>query len=150
MNRRNLAVALAARACVAALPAASPSVALAQWTPGTLTGTAWTLMGIAYPDGGQAAAEPGRYTIAFDESGQAWLRLDCNSGFAGWSVSGDSLTITGAGSTLMLCPNADPLEPEFGRLISEAAWWSLDGGTLTITTAGGATMTFQRTATPAP
>ena len=51
-----------------------------------------------------APADPTRYTIQFDASGQATLRLDCNRGSSQWKRDGDGLSLTPVASTKMMCP----------------------------------------------
>lgn len=86
-----------------------------------------------------APADPSRYTITFDASGRATLRLDCNRGGAQWTRDGDKLSLSPVASTKMMCPRGS-LDVAFASDLAQVAAWRLDGRDLVLTGRDGSTM----------
>lgn len=86
-----------------------------------------------------APADPTRYTIQFDASGQATLRLDCNRGSSQWKRDGDRLSLTPVASTKMMCPRGS-LDVAFAADLAQVAQWKLDGRDLVLSGRDGSTM----------
>lgn len=89
-----------------------------------------------------APPDPSRYTLRFDASGRAVIRLDCNRGSAKWTRDGDRLSFAPVASTKMLCPPGS-LDAAFAADLAQVAAWRLDGGELTLSGRDGAAMRFR-------
>lgn len=76
-------------------------------------------------------ADPSRYTLRFDASGRAELRLDCNRGSSQWSRDGDRLALTPPASTKMKCPDGS-LDAAFAAGLARTARWSYGDGVLVL------------------
>lgn len=76
-------------------------------------------------------ADPSRYTVRFDASGRAELRLDCNRGSSQWSRDGDRLALTPPASTKMKCPDGS-LDAAFAAGLARTARWSYRDGVLVL------------------
>ena len=138
MNARRLAIALATllSACAAGQPpgrdAAFPAGTTFAWL-GTDAGGARR----------NAPADPTRYTIAFEASGRATLRLDCNRGSAQWERDGGKLVLSPVAATKMMCPRGS-LDTSFANDLSRVESWRAEGGALVLTGRDGSTMRFRR------
>jgi heat shock protein HslJ len=94
-----------------------------------LTGTTWRLVDLS---GAPALSEPAA-TISFPEEGRVAGSGSCNRFFGGVSISGESLTLSGIGSTKMACP--EPImsqEKSFLEALGNATRYAIDGSTLSI------------------
>ncbi|MEO8485336.1 MAG: META domain-containing protein [Betaproteobacteria bacterium] len=89
-----------------------------------------------------APADVTRYTVSFDPSGRAAIRLDCNRGSAQWRRDGDALALTPIASTKMMCPRGS-LDATFAADLAQVARWRFDGAVLTLTGRDGSTMQFR-------
>lgn len=89
-----------------------------------------------------APADPTRYTLQFEASGRAVLRLDCNRGSAGWKRDGEQLSFTPVAATKMMCPPGS-LDGAYAADLAGVASWSLDGSTLVLTGRDGSRMRFR-------
>jgi heat shock protein HslJ len=78
-----------------------------------LTGTTWRLIGIDSMAPNEQPSttidDPAKYTLTFNDSGQASFQLDCNRGTGTWKAEAaapdsGSLTFGPIGMTKMLCP----------------------------------------------
>ena len=125
--------ALAATACAALPPADAPFP----------VGTTFAWLGT---DAGgvrrNATADAARYTIAFDGSGRAVLRLDCNRGTAQWQRDGERLALAPIASTKMMCPRGS-LDVAYGADLAQVAGWRYDGSVLVLSGRDGSTMRFR-------
>jgi len=124
--------ALAATACAALPPADAPF---------PVTTFAW----LGTDAGGvrrNAPADAARYTIAFDGSGRAVLRLDCNRGTAQWQRDGERLALAPIASTKMMCPRGS-LDVAYGADLAQVAGWRYDGSVLVLSGRDGSTMRFR-------
>jgi heat shock protein HslJ len=124
---------LAAWACTvpAAQQAAFPTGTTFAWL-GTDAGTARR----------NAPADPTRYTIAFEASGRAVIRLDCNRGSAQWERTGASLAMTPVASTKMMCPRGS-LDVAFAADLAQVAEWRSESSQLVLSGRDGSTMRFR-------
>lgn len=93
-----------------------------------------------------APADPSRYTIAFEASGRATLRLDCNRGSAQWTRDGDRLSLSPIASTKMMCPGGS-LDGAFAADLAQVERWRVDGRDLVLSGRDGSAMRL-RPATP--
>ena len=89
-----------------------------------------------------APADAARYTIAFDGSGRAVLRLDCNRGTAQWQRDGERLALAPIASTKMMCPRGS-LDVAYGADLAQVAGWRYDGSVLVLSGRDGSTMRFR-------
>jgi heat shock protein HslJ len=113
------------------LTACSPSAA---FTP-KLGGTQWTLSSL----NGQPA-QPGG-TINFDSNGQVNGSSGCNSYFGTYETSGDKLTFSEMGSTLMAC--MEPMmqqETDFFQMMSSVKSYSVEDDVLSLKDESGNTL----------
>lgn len=93
-----------------------------------------------------APADASRYTITFEASGRATLRLDCNRGSAQWTRDGDKLTLSPVASTKMMCPRGS-LDVAFASDLGQVAQWRIDGRDLVLSGRDGSTMRLRPAAT---
>ena len=137
MNARRLAIALATllSACAAGQPpgrdAAFPAGTTFAWL-GTDAGGARR----------NVPADPTRYTIAFEASGRATLRLDCNRGSAQWERDGGKLSLSPVAATKMMCPRGS-LDTSFANDLAQVESWRAEDGALVLTGRDGSTMRFR-------
>lgn len=112
-----------------------------------LAGTRWAMLTYANRDGESTDALPGReVTAEFGPDGRVTGNAGCNNYFAGYTVDGNNLTISQAGSTMMACEPPEVMEQEaaFLAALESAATFSVDGDTMAIANADGVTvLTFQ-------
>lgn len=112
-----------------------------------LEGVRWVLVTYLNGSGETVAVLDGReVTAEFGADGRVGGNAGCNSYFAGYTVDGDALTISQAGSTMMACdpPEVMQQEADFLAALQSAATFSIDGEQLLIANAGGETvLTFQ-------
>jgi len=136
---RSDSLVLAVAALLAACGTAQPSGRDAAFP----AGTTFTWLGT---DAGGARrnspADPTRYTIAFEPSGRATLRLDCNRGSAQWQRDGGKLTLSPVAGTKMMCPRGS-LDTAYAADLAQAESWSIEGDTLVLTGRDGSTMRFR-------
>lgn len=85
--------------------------------------------------------DPNRYTIRFDASGRAELRLDCNRGSAQWSRDGGRLTLSPPASTKMKCADGS-LDSAFAAGLARAARWHVESDVLVLSGDDGSAMRF--------
>ncbi|HEY2594328.1 MAG TPA: META domain-containing protein [Chloroflexota bacterium] len=114
--------------------------------PNPLQGT-WAWQHTDYGDGSSvASSDPSSYTVTFRPEGLAVIRADCNSGSAGFTVAGDSLTFQPAAVSLVACPPGSQ-DTVFLRDLSQVASFTVTGDQLALSFSGG-TMLFS--AVPPP
>jgi len=114
-----------------------------------LVGTRWVLASYVNAAGETVAALADREATAeFAADGRMGGNASCNSYFAGYTVDGDKLTISEAGSTMMACdpPEAMQQEMDFLAALQSAATYAIAGDQLTIANEAGETvLTFKAT-----
>lgn len=139
------------------IPAPPPAtgVAPAPMTPAPtldnsnpLQGT-WAWQRTEYGDGSTVeAADPSKYTITFRADGRVLLQADCNTGSAGYSVDGASLTFGPAAISLVGCPPGSQ-DTVFLRDLSQVATFVFDGDQLVLNLRlDSGNMIFSRVAPP--
>lgn len=106
-----------------------------------LIGTGWLLTSI----GGADVVEGSTVTLTFGSDGRAYGTSGCNRFFSGYTVDGEALTFTGAGSTMMMCAEEGVMEQEtaFLAALGGASSFTLEDGMLTISGAEGDLMFSQ-------
>lgn len=105
-----------------------------------LDGTRWVLVSYLNAAGETVEALADReVTAEFGVDGRVGGNASCNSYFAGYTVDGNNLTISQAGSTMMACdpPEAMQQEADFLAALQSAATYTIDGDQLTIANAAG-------------
>ncbi|MCC7116347.1 MAG: META domain-containing protein [Burkholderiales bacterium] len=126
-TRLRIAAVLAAAltACAAAQPTAEPAAfpldVDLQWTGTEIGGTRK-----------HGPGEPDRYTLRFEASGRAAIRLDCNRGAARWTRDGAKFTLSPIAGTKMNCPRGS-LDVVYAGDFSRVDGWRLDGAALLLT-----------------
>lgn len=94
-----------------------------------LTGVVWEWTQFEGGDGSVVtAADPTRYTLAFQEDGSVQVKADCNTGQSQANIDGSSLDLTVA-TTKMACP-PDSQAADFLRYLDEAVSYVIAGGML--------------------
>ena len=138
MSPRRLVLASAAllAACAAAAPAGQDTV----FPAGTTFAWLGTDAGVARRN---APADPARYTIVFERSGRATVRLDCNRGSARWERDGATLTLSPVAGTKMMCPRGS-LDTSFASDLAQVEAWRVEGEALVLSGRDGSTMRFRR------
>ena len=112
-----------------------------------LTGTRWALLSYSNTAGETVDALADReVTAEFGADGRVGGSAGCNNYFAGYTVDGNNLTISQAGSTMMACDPPAVMEQEAAYLaaLASAATYTIDGDRLQIANADGEiVLTFQ-------
>jgi uncharacterized lipoprotein YbaY/heat shock protein HslJ len=107
----------------------------------SLTNTYWKILrlGSAEIVPTEGATDP---HLTLQESEMAFAAtVGCNNMFGRFTVSGDRLVFTGAGSTMMACPPPlDEWERQLSLVLAETAGWRVDGQALELTDADGGTL----------
>jgi heat shock protein HslJ len=105
-------------------PAPAGSVSLTQGT--------WAWQRTDYSDGSSVtSANPRNYTITFQTDGRAIIQADCNTGNAGYTVDGASLTLQPAAVSLVACPPGSQ-DGVFLRDLSRVATYVINGDQLVL------------------
>ena len=112
-----------------------------------LTGVRWVLESYANSAGETTEALADSEVAAeFGSDGRVAGSAGCNQYFATYTVDGNALTISQAGSTMMACEPVEVMQQEADYLaaLQSAATFTIDGEQLTIANAAGETvLTFQ-------
>lgn len=127
-------------------PATTPDVST---TPDLPDGS-WQLIEYG-PAGTPIAVVPGsNVTITLDPDGKISGNASCNSYFGSYTLDGQSITISGVGSTEMACADEKLMQQEAAYLaaLQAATGIGLAGDTLTIDYAGGQ-LRFSKVVPPA-
>jgi heat shock protein HslJ len=117
------------------IPPATPIPAPVTATPmpaaNPILGT-WAWQRTEYSDGSVLqSADPSKYTVTFRPDGRAVIQADCNTGSAGYTVDGASLTLQPAAVTLVGCPPGSQ-DSVFLRDLSQVATFVFDGHLLVL------------------
>lgn len=115
-----------------------------------LTGVLWTLVSYVNAAGEpvDAPADAG-ITAEFTTEGRVGGRGGCNSYFASYTVDGNNLTISQAGSTMMACePEIMQREADYLAALQSAATFAVAGDELQIANADGVTVLVYRAVAP--
>lgn len=116
-----------------------------------LEGVRWVLVSYLNAAGETVEALVDReVTAEFGPDGNMGGQGGCNNYFAGYTVDGDNLTISQAGSTMMACEPAEVMQQEADYLaaLQSAATFIIDGETLQIANLEGATVLTFRAVEP--
>lgn len=110
--------------------------------PATLLHGEWMVASIA----GQPVIADSKVTLTFDAEGRVSGNSSCNRFTAGYSLTGEGLSITQPAGTMMACAPATLMEQEatFLILLPQVTKFSIDGGQLTLTAGDGRTITARR------
>lgn len=74
----------------------------------------------------QSSDRTDRFTLTLGEDGRVSGRGDCNTFFAGYSLTDGKIAINNIASTRMMCPN-QTLEDQYFRMLESAATADVDG-----------------------
>lgn len=103
-----------------------------------LQGTHWKLVALGddavYPPEGQ----PEPHLMLLADTARASGSDGCNRFMAGYTLEGDQIEFTQAGSTMMACPAGDETARRFNAVITASARWRVLGQQLELYDAGGA------------
>jgi heat shock protein HslJ len=95
-----------------------------------LIGITWQWIQTEYGDGSvEVAADPSRYTLYFDDTGQVAATFDCNGGGGSYTVDGSTLTFGALVTTLMACPDGSQ-DAIFGKDLAEVYSYVIQDGHL--------------------
>jgi len=101
-----------------------------------LAGTTWTLTEIRNDAGNLVPVLTGTgVTAEFSADGRVTGFAGCNRYFAGYSLIGNSISVTDAGSTMMFCGDPEGLmvqEARFLGLLASATAFRIEGTALTL------------------
>jgi heat shock protein HslJ len=132
------ALLVSAAAALAQVPVQIPPAAPATSVPAPMTPAAtpiqgtWAWQRTEYGDGSTVEAEdPSKYTVTFRPDGRAVIVADCNTGSAGYSVDGASLTLQPAAVSLVGCPPGSQ-DTVFLRDLSRVATFVFNGDQLVL------------------
>ncbi len=115
---------------------------------GQLNGTEWTLVQYTQNATIMPALAGNSITLTFGDDGNLSGSAGCNRYFASWVVSGSSMSIGNAGSTMMYCaePGVMDQETAYLDLLPKAGSFALDSNRLIISDkSGNAILTFVKT-----
>ncbi len=134
-----------------AKPTSAPETTPSKTAALTLEGPTWQLVSLADEKGETIAAMTGVTVTAGFNEGQLTGNGGCNSYFGGYTVDGDKLTITPAGTTMMACDEkVMAQEKAFMAALASAATFQIADGQLQIMNDKGAVvLTFTAQAQPA-
>lgn len=107
-----------------------------------LQGREWVVEDI----NGKGIVDPSRTTLAFGADGRVLGRASCNNYFASYTLTGEALTISQAGGTMMACaPALMQQEALFLEILRNVRRFDLGGdGALVLRTDDGRTITARR------
>lgn len=116
------------------------SMRFAELPPTALEGTSWQVWGYNNGKGGVTTPVIGsQLTALFSADGALSGSAGCNNFRGGYSVNGDSLTVTPLAATKKACaPELMEQERQFLAALQNAASYSISANVLTIRDAGGA------------
>jgi len=115
-----LSIAVSAAACAhnsASQSVTSPSAPIAS-VAASIAGT-WKLQSLTFPDSTTVTvSDPSQFTLELRDGGLVALRLDCNRGSGGYTITGATLTLTPLAVTKAYC-GSDSLDTQYLRLLGE-------------------------------
>jgi heat shock protein HslJ len=79
---------------------------------------------------------PENYTVLFNEDGTVSVQNDCNGGGGGYTLDGESLTLTGLFTTLIFCGDQS-LDAVFNMALNQVESYAVANGVLTLNLADG-------------
>jgi heat shock protein HslJ len=107
-------------------PAAAPSANI------SITQGIWAWQRTEYSDNTTVApSNPNNYTITFRPDGRAVIQADCNTGSAGYTITGSQLALQPAAVSLVACPPGS-LDSVFLRDLSQVATYVINGDQLVL------------------
>jgi heat shock protein HslJ len=108
-----------------------------------LTGRTWVVEDI----GGGGLIDSSNVTLSFGTHGRVAGSGGCNRWFAGFELTGESLSIGQAGSTLMACPEAlMTQERRFFEALAQVTGFDIDETGALLLTGGDGTLLLARAA----
>lgn len=118
-------------------------VAIANSGSGDLTGTTWTLRGIADPASGTLTVPlPDVPVTAEFDGSDITGNAGCNNYFGGYQTDGDAITIGPLGATRAFCEGIQDQEDRYLTLLQTATAYAIDGSTLTLSDGGTTLLEF--------
>ena len=123
-----------------ALAACAPQVASSPGSPDLESGQLWSLRTYLNEAGEQVPVLAGSEITLKLEGGQLGGNSGCNSYFGSYQVSGDQVTVSGIGSTMMFCSEPEGVmdqEAAYLAALGKAAGFQVSTGRLIISNAAG-------------
>lgn len=118
-------------------------VAIANSGSGDLTGTTWTLRGIADSASGTLTVPlPDVPVTAEFDGSDITGNAGCNNYFGGYQTDGDAITIGPLGATRAFCEGIQDQEDRYLTLLQTATAYAIDGSTLTLSDGGTTLLEF--------
>lgn len=110
--------------------------------PEPLVGTNWTLDSLYMADAVSSIIAGTTITAVFDKDGKVTGSAGCNRYFASYTVTGTSMSIGSAGSTMMYCTSPGVGQQESTYLVSlgRAATFTITGDRLSLVDTKGTTL----------
>lgn len=107
--------------------------------PLPLIGTNWTLSSVHTPGAVSSVIAGSEITAVFGPDGKVAGSAGFNRYFAGYTATGNSMSITGIGSTRMMCPDKDVMDQEYAYLaaLESVRGYQVNGGTLVLAGSDG-------------
>jgi heat shock protein HslJ len=117
-------------------PAAEPTKEAVQAEPkqetdGQMTGVVWYWQGTKTPVDDIIPDDPSKYTIEFLDDGRAFIRADCNSNQATYTVDGSNIQIELGPMTMVQCPKGS-YSDQFLKDLDAVAIYFFEGENLFI------------------
>lgn len=137
------------RCAIAGVAALGCAAAHAQFAPSPTPIPPTFPVGITFHWLGTATAargkripnDPARYTITFEKTGRAAIRLDCSNGNARWAAEGNALRLTPIAGTKKQCDYGS-LDVAYATDLGEIGGWRWDGRDLVLVGRDGSAMLF--------
>ena len=108
-----------------------------------LENTPWVLESYGEQGSPKAVIEGSEITALFDsDEGKVKGSAGCNSYFAGYEVSGNQLSVSDAGSTMMECEGIMEQEYQYLALLQGAQTFQIEGSQLKINSSGNQVLVF--------
>jgi heat shock protein HslJ len=104
--------------------------------PSDLMGGTWRLAELRTAAGTAVPPDPARYTVVFGDDERISVRADCNTCGGGYTLSGNTLTVSVLACTRVACP-AGSLEQPFLEVLMDTSTVDVDGDRLTISSDEG-------------
>jgi heat shock protein HslJ len=116
-------------------------VAAREPSPPALEGPLWTLVSYTDEDGNTVEVLPGSEVTAQFQDGNVTGTAGCNNYFAKYEVTGEQLTVTGGGTTMMACEE-DIMVQEWAYManLAASASFTITGDQLRIAGSDGETL----------
>jgi heat shock protein HslJ len=115
--------------------------------PPDIVEVTWEWVGFQTPKDAIVVADPGNYTLIFDNDGMVALQADCNRGVASYALSQDNrITLDPIATTRMMCKEGSLEHVFVSNLERVGSFFQLDGDLLLEQPFDSGTLRFRRAA----